>query len=91
MKKLLSVLVAALFAAVSANAVAQSKDVKSKEGDAVKSKEGNVTTKAQKETPKSGPVPKMEKRAKAEKAAPADVKTKDGGAVKAKDTKGVNK
>ena len=40
MRKLLSVAIAAVFAAASASAVAQSKDVTTKSGAAVKSKDG---------------------------------------------------
>lgn len=86
MKKLLSVLVAAAFAATGFNAVAQSKDVTTKGGTTVKTKDGKaVTTKDVKEKPKGGELPKIEKRPKKEKLAPSEVKTKDGGAVRSKD------
>lgn len=87
MKTLLSVLVAAVFAATGFNAVAQ-KDVTTKSGEAAKAKDGTaVKTKEPKARPKGGnpELPKIEKRAKKEKAAPSDVKTKDGGTVKSKD------
>ena len=85
MKTLLSVIVAALFAATGFNATAQSKDVTTKGGTTVTSKDGPVKTKQMKEKPKGGELPKIEKRPKKEKAAPSEVKTKDGGAVKSKD------
>ena len=86
MKSLLSAIVAALFAATSFNAVAQSKDVDTKGGGSVKSKDGSVVgRKEPKPEPKGGPVPKMEKRAKAEKPGKTEVKTKSGGAVTTKD------
>ena len=88
MKTLLSVLVAAVFAATGFNAVAQSKDVTTKSGEAAKAKDGTaVKTKEPKARAKGGnpELPKVEKRAKKEKAAPSDVKTKDGGTVKSKD------
>jgi hypothetical protein len=91
MKTLLSVLVAALFAATGLNAVAQSKDVTTKGGaGGVTAKDGTaVTTKEVKEKPKGGPVPKIEKRAKKEKPQGAAVTTKSGGAVTSKDAKDV--
>lgn len=90
MKTLLSVLVAALFAATGFNAAAQSKDVTTKSGAAAVAKDGTaVTTKEPKEKPKGGPVPKIEKRAKKEKPEGAVVTTKSGGAVTSKDSKDV--
>ena len=90
MSKLLSVVIAAVFAAASASAVAQSKDVTTKSEGAVKSKDGkNVTTKDVKEAPKAAaPAPKP---AKAPKAKPesTEVKTKSGGPVTTKDGKDV--
>lgn len=84
MKTLLSVLVAAAFAATGFNAVAQSKDVTTKSGGAVKAKDGTtVKTKEAKEKPKGGELPKIEKRPKKEKSASV-LKTKDGAAVKSK-------
>mgnify|MGYP001285110395 CR=1 FL=1 len=90
MKSLLSAIVAALFAATSFNAVAQSKDVDTKGAGAVKSKDGSaVGRKEPKAEPKGGPVPKMAKRAPKEKAEKTEVKTKSGGAVTTKDSKDV--
>jgi hypothetical protein len=89
MKTLLSVLVAAAFAATGFNAVAQSKDVTTKSGEAAKAKDGTaVGTKEPKARPKGGnpELPKVEKREKKAKDAPSKVKTKDGGEVKSKDT-----
>ena len=87
MKSLLSVLVAAAFAATGFNAVAQSKDVTTKSGEAAKAKDGTaVKTKEPKARPKGGELPKVEKREKKAKDAPSKVKTKDGGEVKSKDT-----
>ena len=86
MKSMLSVLVAAVFAATGFNAAAQSKPVDTKGGGAVTSKDGGaVTRKEVKDAPKGGPVPKIEKRAKPEKAGKTEVKTKSGGAVTSKD------
>jgi hypothetical protein len=86
MKKLLSVMVAAAFAATGFNAVAQSKPVDTKGGGAVTSKDGTaVTRKEVKDAPKGGPVPKMAKRAPKEKPAKTEVKTKSGGPVTTKD------
>ena len=86
MKTLLSVLVAAAFAATGFNAVAQSKDVTTKGGGAVTAKDGTqVQTKEPKAKPMGGELPKIEKREKKEKAAPTEVKTKGGGEVKSKD------
>lgn len=90
MKTLLSVLVAAAFAATGFNAAAQSKDVTTKAGPAVKDKAGTeVKTKEPKDKPKGGPVPKIEKKAKKEMPATTEVKTKSGGAVTSKDKKDV--
>ena len=90
MKTLLSVLVAAAFAATGFNAVAQSKDVTTKSGGAVATKGGTaVQTKDVKEKPKGGELPKVEKRAKKEKPKGAEVKTKSGGPVTSKDKKAV--
>jgi hypothetical protein len=86
MKTLLSVFVAAAFAATGFNAAAQTKDPTTKGGGAVTSKDGTqVKRKEVKEKPKGGELPKIEKRAKKEKAAPSEVKTKGGGAVTTKD------
>lgn len=92
MKKLLSVLVAAAFAATSLGVAAQSKDVTTKSGESVPSKGGpNLTTKDMKEKPKAEPKPK---KAKAEpkpkeKVKGGPVTTKSGGPVTTKDQKGV--
>lgn len=92
MKKLLSVVVAAAFAASSLTAFAQTKDVKAKDGN-VKSPDGKaVVTKDAKEAPKAAPAPTAPAAAPAPKA-PAksgDVKTKDGAPVKSMDKKDVN-
>ena len=92
MSKLLSVVIAAAFAAVSASAMAQTKDVKTKGDGAVKSKDGKaVVTKAAKEAPKEAPAPAAAPaapKAKA-KAKAGEVKTKDGAPVKSKDKKDV--
>lgn len=86
MKSLLSVIVAALFAASGFNAAAQTKDPTTKGGGAVTSKDGTqVGRKEVKDKPKGGELPKIEKREKKEKAAPSEVKTKGGGEVKSKD------
>jgi len=80
MKKLLSVFVAAAFAATSLGVAAQSKDVTTKGGEAVPSKGGpNLTTKDMKEKPK--PAPKAKKAMAEPKPKP---KTK-GGPVTTKD------
>jgi hypothetical protein len=85
MKALLSVLVAAAFAATGFNAVAQSKDVTTKSGEAAKAKDGSaVKTKEPKAKPKGGELPKIEKKPKKEKAKGAEMKTKDGTPVKTK-------
>jgi hypothetical protein len=81
MGKLLSIAIAAAFAAASFGAAAQ-QDVKTKSGGAVADKAGtNVETKAAKEAPK--PAPKAKKKAAAPKPKEmgSDVKTKSGGAV----------
>jgi hypothetical protein len=82
MRKLLSIAVAAAFAAASFGAAAQ-QDVKTKSGGAVADKAGmNVETKAPKEAPK--PAPKMKKKAAAApmmKDPGSSVTTKSGGAV----------
>ncbi len=85
MKSLLSVIVAALFAATSFNAAAQAKDPTTKGGGAVTTKDGQVGRKEVKDKPKGGELPKVEKREKKAKAAPTEVKTKGGGEVKSKD------
>jgi len=87
MKSLLSVIVAAAFAATSYTAVAQTKPVETKGGGAVTSKDGAVKRKEVADKPKGGPAPtiSVEKRPKKEKAAPTEVKTKGGGAVTTKD------
>jgi hypothetical protein len=94
MRKYLSVAVAALFAAASMQAVAQTKaeDVKTKSGGGVMTKDGKeVTTKAKKETPKPAPKPMAEKPAPKAKEPmkAAEVKTKSGGPVSTKDGKDV--
>jgi hypothetical protein len=90
MKKLLSVIVAAAFAAAGFSAFAQSKDVTTKSGGAVADKGGTpVKTKEVKDKPKGGELPKIEKKPKKEKPATTEVKTKSGGAVKSKDGKDV--
>lgn len=90
MSKLLSIVIAAAFAAASANAVAQSKDVTTKAGGAVKSKDGkDVATKEVKETPKAKPKASKPAEAPKPKAKGADVKTKSGGPVGTKDGKDV--
>ena len=96
MKKLISVAVAAMFAAASFNAAAQAKKEElkvKKEGAAVTTKDGKaVTTKGVKETPKMEPKPKAAAPAPApkEKIKGQAVTTKDGKAVATKDQKGVN-
>jgi hypothetical protein len=88
MSKLLSVVIAAAFAAVSVSAVAQTKDVKSAEKSAVKSPDGKaVVTKDAKEAPKAAPVPAVTPKAK-EPVKAGEVKTKDG-PVKSGDKKDV--
>jgi cytochrome oxidase Cu insertion factor (SCO1/SenC/PrrC family) len=96
MKKLLSVAVAAVFAAASLNVSAQSKDgakedVKTKSGGSVTTKDGkDVTTKPVKDTPKAAPKAKKAKPAAAKpKVKGSDVKTKSGGPVTTKDGKDV--
>jgi len=83
MKKLLSVIVAAAFAAVSLNVLAQKEDVKTKQGTNVGTKtSGDVTTKDVKEKPKAAPKPKKEKPQAAKPKEPGtNVKTKSGGPV----------
>jgi hypothetical protein len=82
MKSLLSVTVAALFAAASLSAVAQSQDLTNKSGAAVPSKQGPVVkTKEMKDKPKAAPMPKMKAKAKKEKPATQEVKSKTGGNV----------
>jgi hypothetical protein len=82
MRKLLSIAVAAAFAAASFGAAAQ-QDVKTKSSGAVADKAGtNVVTKAPKEPQKPGP--KMKKKAAAApmmKEPGSNVTTKSGGAV----------
>jgi hypothetical protein len=91
MHKLLSIAIAAAFAATSFGAAAQSKDVTSKGGDAAKTKGGQaVTTKDMKDKPKAAPAPAKQAEAPAKpKEKGADVKTKSGGAVSTKDQKDV--
>ena len=91
MKKLLSVIVAAAFAAVSAGAIAQSKDVTTKKGgEAIPSKGGpNVTTKDMKEKPKPAPRKARAAPKPKEKVKGGPVTTKSGGDVSSKDKKGV--
>jgi len=80
MKKLLSVLVAAAFAATSLGVAAQSKDVTTKGGESIPSKGGpNVTTKDMKEKPKAAPAPKKAK------AQPKPKEKTKGGPVTTKD------
>src|SRR4026209_1206284 len=101
MKTLLSVLVAAVFAATGFNAVAQSKDVTTKSGEAAKAKDGTagqthetkgkpkggaaVKPRKPRAKHKGGELPRGEKREPKKKAEPSKVKTKDGGTVKSKD------
>ena len=85
MKTLLSVLVAAAFAATGFNVAAQTKDPTTKGGGEVKSKDGGVKRKEAKDKPKGGELPKVEKREPKKKAEPTEVKTKGGGEVKSKD------
>lgn len=81
MRKLLSIAVAAAFAAASFGTAAQ-QDVKTKTGGAVADKAGtNVETKVAKEKPKAAPKPKKKAAAPKPKEMGADVKTKSGGAV----------
>jgi hypothetical protein len=95
MKKLLSVAVAAMFAAASLSVSAQSKDgakedVKTKSGGGVTTKDGkDVTTKPMKDTPKAEPKAKKAKPADKPKVKGSDVKTKSGGEVTTKDGKEV--
>jgi hypothetical protein len=92
MKKLLSVIVAVLFAATGFNAVAQqSKDVTTKGGDAVADKKAgtNVQTKEKKEKPKAAAPKKMKAKAKKEKPESQEVKTKTSGNVVDKEKKDV--
>ena len=85
MKSLLSVVIAAAFAATSFKVAAQTKDPTTKGGGEVKTKDGGVKRKEVKDKPKGGELPKVEKREKKAKAAPSEVKTKGGGEVKSKD------
>ena len=89
MRKLLSVVIAAAFAAVSAGAMAQTKDVKTKDGVVKSPDKKAVTTRAVKETPKmaapAAAKPAMQPKAKAKVGT---VKTKDG-PVKSPDKKDV--
>ena len=91
MNKLLTVVIAAAFAATSATAFAQAtKDVKAKDGN-VKSPDGKaVVTKDAKEAPKAAPAAAAPAPAPKEKAKSGDVKTKDGAPVKSMDKKDVN-
>ena len=85
MKSLLSVVVAALFAATSFNAAAQAKDVTTKGGGAVTAKDGTqVGRKEVKDKPKGGELPKIEKREKKKKPEGAKLKTKEGQEVGSK-------
>jgi hypothetical protein len=93
MHKFLSAVIAAAFAAVSAGAIAQSKDVTTKEKGSVKSKDGTaVTTKDMKDKPKPAPkaaaAPAPAKPAQA-KTPGSNVTTKSGGPVSGKDQKPV--
>ena len=95
MHKLLSIAIAAAFAAASFGAAAQTKDVTTKSGNTAKTKSGQaVTTKDVKEKPKpapkaaAAPAPAAEKPAKA-KAPASNVTTKSGGPVTGKDQKPV--
>ena len=92
MQKTLSVIVAAAFAAASLGVAAQTKDVTTKGGGAVTTKDGKpVTTRVIKETPKPAPAPKeavAEKPAKP-KSPGSNVTTKGGGPVTTKDGKAV--
>ena len=86
MKSLLSVVIAAAFAATSFQIAAQTKDPTTKGGGAVTSKDGkDVGRKEVKDKPKGGELPKVEKREPKKKAEPTEVKTKGGGEVKSKD------
>jgi Ni/Co efflux regulator RcnB len=90
MSKLLSVVIAAAFAATTVTAFAQAtKDVKAKDGN-VKSPDGKaVVTKDAKEAPKAAaPLPAVTPKAK-EPVKAGEVKTKDGAAVKGGDKKDV--
>ena len=88
MKKLLSAVIAAAFAATTVTAFAQAtKDVKAKDGN-VKSPDGKaVVTKDAKEAPKVAPTPAPAPKAK-EPMKAGEVKTKDG-PVKSSDKKEV--
>ena len=89
MSKLLSVVIAAAFAAVSVSAMAQTKDVKTKDGGVKSPDKKAVVTKAAKEAPKAAPAPApAAKPAEKPKAKAGDVKTKDG-PVKSPDKKDV--
>lgn len=94
MKKILSVAIAALFAAASLQAVAQTKaeDVKTKSGGGVMTKEGkDVTTKPMKQKAKPAPKPMVKKEGPKKKAPmkATEVKTKSGGPVMDKQGKDV--
>jgi Ni/Co efflux regulator RcnB len=92
MQKLLSIAIAAAFAAASFGAAAQSKAVTDKAGDAARTKGGQaVTTKDMKDKPKPAPkaaAPAPEKPAKV-KTPGSPVTTKSGGPVSGKDQKPV--
>ena len=84
MKKLLSIVVAAMFAAVNFNAMAQ-KDVTTKKSDAVKTKDGKeVMTKDVRAAPKGGPGPTIKPAKKKDPIEKTEVKTKSGGDVTTK-------
>jgi|CXWL01.1.fsa_nt_gi Ni/Co efflux regulator RcnB len=87
MKTLLSVIVAAAFAATSFNVAAQTKVPTTKGGGEVKTKDGaSVGRKEMKDKPKNeAPQIKVEKREPKKKAEPTKVQTKGGGEVKSKD------
>jgi hypothetical protein len=90
MQKLLSVIVAAAFAAVSFGAVAQTKDVTTKDANAAKTKGGQaVTTKDVKASPKYEPLKMPEQKAKKPTEPGTNVTTKSGGPVEGKDKKDV--
>ncbi len=93
MKKLLSAIVATMFAAASFNATAQAKDekkteVKSKAGAAVTTKDGKAVAAKGSDPPKEAAKPKTAA-APAKKAKGQNVTTKDAKAVVAKDKKEV--
>lgn len=89
MSKLLTVVIAAAFAAVSVSAMAQTKDVKTKDGGVKSPDKKAVVTKAAKEAPKAAPAAPAAAPAPKAKAKAGEVKTKDGAPVKAMDKKDV--